>query len=162
MNEEEVIYLLKILEIALIASVKFVLAPFEAERYGFNFRDAFLITTSGGITGIIAFTFVGQAISYGWKMVKGVFKKRSARQNSPKKIFTRSNRFIVRIKMRFGLIGLAITTPAVISIPFGTIVTNHFYRKKMRNALILILSVIIWSLVLNGLAQYLKLSQYLH
>lgn len=162
MNEEEVIYLLKILEVALIASVKFALAPFEAERYGFSFRDSMLITTSGGITGILAFTFIGQGISYGWKKLKSVFKRRAAARTEPKKLFTGTNKLIVRIKMKFGLIGLAVTTPSIISIPVGTIVINHFYRKKGRNIALLILSLLAWSVALNGLAQYLKLSQYLH
>jgi|CXWL01.1.fsa_nt_gi hypothetical protein len=162
MSEEEIIYLLKILEVALIASVKFLLAPFEAERYGFNFRDSFIITTSGGLAGIIAFTFIGDAIKYGWKKIKNLFKRKSKRDGEPKKKFTRGNKLIVKIKMKYGLIGLVITTPSIISIPVGTIVINHFYKKKLRNISLLILSLLIWSILLNGLAQYLKLSQYLH
>jgi len=162
MSEEEVIYLLKILEVGLLASVKFLLAPFEAERYGFNFRDAFLITTTGGITGIIAFTFIGHGIAYGWKKIKEIFKKKTTSLPEPTKKFTRTNKFIVKIKMNFGLWGLVITTPSMISIPVGAIVINHFYRKKIRNVMLLILSLLAWSILLNGLAQYLSLSQYLH
>lgn len=162
MNEEEIIYLLKILEIGLIASIKFLLAPFEAERNGFNFQNSFLITTSGGVIGIIAFTFIGGGITYMWKKIKAIFKKKIPATIKEQKKFTRSNKLIVRIKIRYGLIGLAIITPAIISIPVGTIVINHFYRKKMRNIAILFLSLLAWSLTLNGLAQYLKLSQYLH
>ena len=162
MHEADVIYLLKILEVALIASVKFLLAPFEAERYGFNFKDSFLITTGGGIAGIIAFTFIGHAITYSWKKLKGLFKKKSALEVKSKRKFTSSNKLIVRIKMRYGLIGLIITTPSVISIPVGTIVIHHFYRKKVRNVLLLTVSLLVWSVILNGLAQYLQLSQYLH
>ena len=162
MHEADVLYLLKILEVAFIASVKFLLAPFEAERYGFNFKEAFAITTAGGIAGIVAFTFIGDAIAYGWKKIKGLFKKKPAAEIKIKRKFTGSNKLIVRIKMRFGLIGLAIITPSIISIPVGTFVTHRFYKKKMRNVLLLTASLLIWSLVLNGLAQYLKLSQYLH
>jgi len=162
MSEETIIYLLKILEIGLIASIKFLLAPFEAERSGFNFQNSFLITTTGGITGIVAFTFIGHGISYGWKKFKGFFKGRNETLKKEKKKFTTSNKLIVRIKMRYGLIGLAIITPAIISIPVGTIVINHFYRRKFRNITFLIISLLAWSLFLNGLAQYLRLSQYLH
>lgn len=161
MNEEEVIHLLKVLEVALIAGLKFALAPFEAERQGFNFREAFIVTTLGGVFGIIAFTFIGDGIKYAWKKIKNLFKKPSERDGEPKKKFTSSNKFVVRIKMKYGLIGLAITTPAIISIPVGSIVINHFYRKKMRNMTILIISLLAWSLLLNGIAQYLSLSQYL-
>ncbi len=161
MNEEGVLFLLKILEVALLASVKFALSPFEAERYGFNFRDAFLVTTSGGMIGILAFTFIGDGIAYGWKKLKGVFRRKGEPEKAEKKKFTSGNKLIVRVKMRYGLIGLAIVTPSIISIPVGSIVINHFYRKKGRNITVLIVSLLLWSLLLNGLAQYLKLSQYL-
>lgn len=161
MSEEEIIYLLKILEIGLLASVKFLLSPFEAERHGFNFKESFFITTTGGITGILAFTFIGHGLAYGWKKIKGFFQNRSTTEIKVTKKFTRTNKFIVRIKMKFGLTGLIITTPSIISIPVGTIVTNHFYRGKLRNVLLLIASLIMWSLLLNGLAQYMALSQYL-
>ena len=161
MNEDEIIYLLKILEVAIIASIKFAIAPFEAERYGFSFRDSFLITAGGGIAGVLAFTFIGEGLSFGWKKLKGMFKNRKVSEGGSLKKFTSGNRFIVRVKMRFGLLGLVLTTPSLISIPFGTIVINHFYRKKIRNLLFLIISLLGWSLILNGIAQYLKLSQYL-
>ena len=160
MNEDQIIYYLKILEVGLISGIKFMLAPFEAERYGFNFREAFIITTLGGIAGIIAFTFIGDAIAFGWKKLIGLFKRPS--EEKSKKIFTRARKRAVRIKMRFGLLGLAITTPSLISIPVGTFVIHRFYKKKGRNILLLILSLLIWSALLNGLAQYLRLSQYLH
>ena len=161
MNQEEVIYLLKILEVALIASVKFLLAPFEAERYGFNFRDAFLITTAGGIIGILIFSLIGDILAYGWKKLIRFFKGPLRKEEKPAKKFTRTRRFAVGIKMRFGLLGLVITTPSIISIPIGSFVIHRFYRKKFRNILFLIASLIFWSLALNGLAQCLKLSQYL-
>jgi hypothetical protein len=162
MNEGEIIQLLKIIEIGLIASIKFLLAPFEAERNGFNFQNSFLITTSGGIIGIIVFTFVGRGVTYSWKKAGAFFKKKKKAIIEEKKKFTRGNKLIVRIKIKYGLIGLSIITPAIISIPVGTIVINHFYRKKMKNVIALIFSLLAWSVLLNGLAQHLKLSQYLH
>jgi len=158
---EEVIYFLKVLEVGLIASVKFLIAPFEAERQGFNFYQSFIITTSGGTIGIVSFTFIGDLIAYGWKKLLGLFRKPLLDDAPPKKKFTLTKKFIVRVKMKLGLLGLIIITPSIISIPIGTFVTHRFYRKKMRNILFLVISLIIWSLALNGIAQYLELSQYL-
>lgn len=159
--DENVIHLLKVLEVALIASVKFVLAPFEAERYHFNFKEAFLITTAGGFMGILAFTFIGEIIAYGWRKMINFFRKPSEKDEKPKKKFTWMKKFVIRTKMRFGLVGLLLTTPSVISIPIGTFMVHRFYRRKGKNILLLMLSVLFWSFALNGLAQYLKLSQYI-
>ena len=160
--DEDVIHLLKILEVLLIASVKFILAPFEAERYGFNFKDAFGITTAGGILGIIAFTFIGHGIAYLWKKIKNFFSQSAKKAKKPPKKFKWSTRFIIKTKMRFGLIGVALITPSIISIPVGTFLIHRFYKGKLKNIIVLFISLIIWSVALNGLAQYLMLSQYLH
>ena len=160
--DEDVIHLLKIFEVLLIASVKFVLAPFEAERYGFNFKDAFCITTAGGILGIIAFTFIGHGIAYLWKKIKNFFSQSVKKDEKSPKKFKWSTRFIIKTKMRFGLIGVALITPSIISIPVGTFLIHRFYRGKLKNIFLLFVSLLLWALILNGLAQYLKLSQYMH
>ena len=160
--DEDIIYFLKVVEVALIASIKLLFAPFEAERQGFNFRDAFFITTTGGFAGILAFTFVSEIIIYTWRKTVHFFRKPLGNEEAPKKKFTLTNKFIVRTKMRFGLIGLLIVTPSIISIPVGTIVVNRFYRKsKARNIILLFLSVALWSFLLNGIAQYVRFSNYL-
>src|SRR5687768_11697339 len=105
MDNEDAILLLKIIEVGLLASVKFLLSPFEAERQGFNFSDSFLITTSGGIIGILTFTLIGDVLVYGWKKFIGLFNSQAHKK--PKRKFTWTSKFIVRIKMKFGLWGLA-------------------------------------------------------
>jgi hypothetical protein len=167
MNGEQVTHWLKILEVLLIASVKFLFAPFEAERYGFNFGQSFAITTLGGIIGILAFYFAGSYIATWWRhtmaVVKSIFLRRPAAviERKPKKNFTRSRRFIVGVKLKFGLFGIAFITPCIISIPIGTIVAAHFFRKRRPVILYMLVSLVLWSLVLNGIAQILQLSNYI-
>ena len=83
--DENVIHLLKILEILLLSGIKFLLAPFEAERQGFNFKEAFFITTSGGFIGVIAFTFIGEIIAYTWRKTILFFEKPLHVKEKPKK-----------------------------------------------------------------------------
>jgi hypothetical protein len=167
MDAEEIKHWLKIAEVFLLASVKFLFAPFEAERYGFNFGQSFLITTSGGFVGIFAFYFAGANITNWWKKVtsafKSVFLRRPAEafNRLPPKNFTRSRRFIAWVKIRFGLFGIAFITPCIISIPIGTIIATDLFRKRKPVLLYLSASLLFWSLVLNGLAQWLQLSQYI-
>lgn len=158
--DDQVIYFLRVLEIIIIAGIKFAIAPFEAERSGFNFQTAFIITTVGGIIGIFIFYFIGEVIAFGWKKFLR-YMNPLKQKDKPKKKFTWMRKFTVRTKMKFGLAGLIITTPAILSIPIGTLVIHRFYRKKWKNISLLCLSLIIWSLIINALAQYLKLSQYL-
>ncbi|MBI3512005.1 MAG: hypothetical protein HY064_15205 [Bacteroidetes bacterium] len=167
MHSDQVTHWLKILEVAFIASVKFLFAPFEAERYNFNFGQSFVITTLGGIIGIFVFYFAGANIATWWKhtkaVIKSVFLRKPAAviERKPTRIFTRGRRFVVGIKMKFGLMGIAFVTPCVISIPIGTIVAAHFFRKRKPVLLYLLSSLLLWSLILNGLAQILHFSQYI-
>jgi hypothetical protein len=167
MSEIDIAYWLKILEVGLIASVKFLFAPFEAERYDFSFGQSFAITTIGGLVGIFAFYYAGTKITTWWRhliaLIKSIFIRKpiAVIENKPRKNFTRGRRFVVGIKMRFGLFGVAFVTPCIISIPVGTIVAANFYKKKKGVLLYFIGSLLLWSLILNGIAQLLKLSQYI-
>ncbi len=156
--EENVVYLLKVLEVALIASVKFLIAPFESERYGFNLRESFIITTVGGFVGILLFTFLGDVLAFSFKKFRMKFQKSKKKT----KKFTWSTRFFIKTKKRFGLLGVSLITPSIISIPVGTFLIHRLYKGKIKNILVLVLALLIWSTLLNLLAQYLKLSQYLH
>lgn len=157
----------KIGALILMAATKFLFAPAFSEYLGYNFSKSFFLTTSGGAVGILAFTYIGDWLVAGWRKsttaVKGIFVRRDPNAVIPlPPKFTRTNRFIVRIKARFGLIGLALITPCLISIPIGTFVINRFYRKKWKILAALFGALLFWSLLLNGLAQALKLSQYLN
>ncbi|CAN5880117.1 hypothetical protein BH11BAC7_BH11BAC7_14750 [soil metagenome] len=167
MNEIDIKHWLEVLEVGLIASVKFLLAPFEAERYQFTFWESFAVTTIGGIIGVFAFYYAGTKIAAWWRhsvaLVKSVFSKKSVEtleQKTPKRI-TRGRRFIIKVKNNFGLVGVAFVTPCIISIPIGTMIGGNFYKKRKGVLLYFIASVILWSFILNGLAQYLALSQYI-
>lgn len=156
----------KIGTLLIAGATKFLFAPVIAECMGFNFSRSFFWTTTGGSIGILAFTFVGDWLILGWKKLVALIKSLFLRQSPtdllrirPKK-FTRTNRFIVLIKKRFGLIGLALITPCIISIPIGTFVINRFYRSKLKILLTLFASLFVWSLLLNYFSQALGLCHY--
>lgn len=146
----------------LISGIKFLFAPFTAsELFGYSFWKSFAITTSGGATGILVFTYVGDLIVRWWNhlvaVLKAFFLRRKVEviERKPHDKFTRTNKLIVRVKRRFGLAGLAFLTPCILSIPIGTFVINRFFKKKWRILLFLFVALLFWSFVLNGIAQYL-------
>lgn len=66
-----------------------------------------------------------------------------------KKVFTPFRRKVIRIKKSFGLIGIAIVTPCIISIPIGSVIAARFYHHKPQTVFVLYLSVIVWAFVLT-------------
>ena len=152
---------------ALLASVKFLPAPFLAEIEHYDFTEAFFITTLGGTIGVVAFVFIGEGIKRGWQAMGRFFRmiftgKKITAPPPPKRKFTRGNRFIVRVKRRFGLTGIAFVTPCIISIPVGCLVAMHFFKNRRKVLGSIMLSLVLWSLLLNLVAQTTDLSRLFH
>jgi hypothetical protein len=155
----------KYIAVALFASVKFLFSPFFAEGLKLNFMESLLSTMAGGAIGIFVFGLIGELISASWKtlvvLLSSTFSKKSkaeARVIASRK-FTFMNRFIVRVKRRVGLFGIAFLSPCLISIPVGAIACMTFYsHQRPRAFLFLYLSLIFWTVVLNGIAYFFKLS----
>lgn len=146
MNEAE---LVKMGGIFLLSTVKLLFAPGTSVASGLSLGQTILVTSAGGITGILFFYYLGQ-----WLMARlgayserlRILRKQPAQQ---KKLFNRKNRFIITIKRRYGLIGLALLTPCIISIPIGAVVAARFYHHDRLTVPLLIISVILWSVGLS-------------
>jgi len=108
-----------------------------AAGYGFSYLEIAIYCTIGGIAGSIAFMFFQSGIEYAWRKI---FPSKK-----PKRTFTWKNKLIVRVKLRFGLIGIAFITPPLLSIPVGTMIASSLWKKKGRVLTALTLSVIFWS-----------------
>lgn len=136
--------LFKYITTFLLSTVKFAFAlPLAAYQYKFSFFETFIICSLGGVTGIILFAFLSKQILNIWEIV--VQKTKLKKQKKEKRKFTKRNRFIIKIKSNYGLIGLSIITPILISIPVGTFLTIRYYKNYWKSVTSLILSVLFWA-----------------
>lgn len=112
--------------------------------YKSNYLLALLSSCVGAIFGTVVFTYLFAGILKWWESLKfGMFTSKH-----PKKIFTKFNRRVIKIKHRFGLTGIAILTPIFLSIPIGAFLAERFYKDKKKVILYLSLSAIFWCIVL--------------
>ncbi len=112
--------------------------------YKSNYVLALLSSCTGAVFGSILFTYLFAGILKWWDKVKeGMFSSKH-----PKKIFTKFNRRVIRIKHRFGLTGIAILTPIFLSIPIGAFLAERFYKDKKKVILYLSISAIAWCFIL--------------
>jgi hypothetical protein len=156
----------KYIGVALLASVKFLFSPFAAQGLHLTFWESLLTTTLGGIGGILVFGLIGELISDKWSNIVAIYlriftprTKDEARRRARRK-FKPQNRFIVKVKHRLGLFGLALITPCMISIPFGAIACMAFFSHRRKEVFVyLFISLCFWSLLLNIGAYFLKLSR---
>lgn len=134
--------------IALLAcSVKFAVAyPSAIVGFGFSFPEAVLFGVAGGGLGVLAFTYAGQAIVRFYDCLLARFRKK--KKPRPKRIFTPGRRRLVRIRRRFGLWGIALLSPVLISIPIGCLVAVRFYSDRGRILRTMMAAVTFWSVVM--------------
>lgn len=112
--------------------------------YKSNYLLALVSSCTGAVFGSIVFTYLFAGILKWWdKLKEGMFTSKH-----PKKIFTKFNRRVIRIKHRFGLTGIAILTPIFLSIPIGAFLAERFYKDKKKVIIYLSISAIAWCFVL--------------
>jgi hypothetical protein len=136
---------LKILSVFVTCALAFgkIGLPTAVVVFKFNFVKVITVSCLGGITGNILFTYLSAGI------IRAVHNYRAKRNLiHQKKIFTKFNRRIIRIKQRFGLTGIAFITPVILSTPVGAFLAERFFKHKRRVIIYLSISVVFWALLL--------------
>lgn len=124
----------------LVSGVKYLIAVISLlAKSGRPWYIDMLIVGSGGILGVFVFTYLGAALS-----------KYLSRFHLFKFRYKKLKKF-VHIKNSYGLIGIAILSPVMISIPVGCIISASFEHDKSKIIRYQMFSVIFWSLLLFGL-----------
>ena len=149
--------MIDILITILLSAVKFAMTfPIAILQFQFDFLEVIIWTNVGGILGIYFFAFLSARLIAWWNRT---FKRPGqavpggtvqGTRSHEKKIFTRRNRRIVRIKKQYGLIGIAISTPFLLSIPVGTFLVERYYRHNRSRFIYLIASNLVWSVIYAG------------
>lgn len=135
--------------VVILSGTKFLTAPITALNMGFNFLQTLIITIIGGILGVLFFFYLSEGILFAIEKIKSAL--RGGRPASKKRIFSRKNRLIVHIIREYGLMGLAVVTPTILSIPVGTfLATRYFHHDKKRIFKYLFSSVVFWSVVISS------------
>jgi hypothetical protein len=141
--------LVEIVLTILFSSFKFAATfPLVIIQFEFSFLETILWTNVGGIAGIYFFAYLSENLISWWKRTF----RRSNRsiledEQQIKKIFTKRNRRIVRVKKKYGLIGIAAITPFLLSIPVGVFLVVRYYRTSKTKFMYLIAANFSWSLI---------------
>ncbi len=123
--------------------------PLAIMEFKFSFFETILWMNVGGVIGIFFFAYLSESL-INW--INGLINKRNKKRGIVKKTkkyktFTRRNRRIVRIKQKYGLIGIALTTPLLFSIPIGVFLAVRYYPRSKLKYYYLIGSNVVWSFI---------------
>jgi len=156
---------LKIVIVFAISTTKFLLAPALSLGMGLSFLQTWLSTTSGGIVGVFVFFFLSKIFIrlYNKYLSRKIFEGRRKMysilnvefpyqygEKRKVKIFTRRSRNMVKYVRKYGLLGIVILTPVLLSIPVGTFLVTRYYSTNRYLFLYLCSSVIFWSLFMSS------------
>jgi hypothetical protein len=123
--------------IFLSSTVKFALAS-SAVVTGNMGISGTVSNVLGGITGVIIFTYLGSHIRV-W-LIK-TFPKHLGKR------FSRSTRFLVRVRQHGGIAGIAFLTPILLSIPVGVLLALDLNTHKTKIVSSMVVSCFFWAAI---------------
>ena len=128
---------------------------FSAPKLKLSYIEVYLTCSAGAIFSAAIFYFSAEYF------LKRARNKRHANSEKakaegkvliPKKNFTRTNKFIVKIKKSVGIIGTSFWIPFFLSIPLGSIITAKFYGKQKKTFPLIVLGIFINAFITTTLS----------
>lgn len=136
--------ILEILSVVFLSGIKFSLGLFNATLLlDLGFIPSVLLTILGGMVGVFAFILLDKFIVKYFKK----FKKDKIRKVK----FSRTRRFIIRVKSSYGLAGIAFLTPILLQVPIGTIIAMRLIKDVRKVSFAMLISFTFFSLVFCSL-----------
>lgn len=135
----------------LLSSLKFAFGvPAALLYYKFSFLEGLIFGSASGFFGIYFWLYISKPL---FKAIDYVITRYRGSHPRPKKrIFTPRMRRMAKLKAKYGLIGISIITPILLSIPLGTILAARIYKHDRRHVfLYLAASVVAWSVILSAI-----------
>ncbi len=133
-----------------LAATKYLMGVMMAIVFGMPLWLGFLLTVGGGLIGAALFALFGEVIMYGLGFVK--------KKDEDKIRINKNIRRIVKIRRRFGMWGIALLTPVLLTVPVGAMV-GIVIEPRIRVLLsYMAVSFVVWSALLFGVYMFLGIN----
>ncbi|WP_299345699.1 hypothetical protein [uncultured Maritalea sp.] len=127
--------------IFLFAATKFAMAVgyMLLPTTNYNYLEIVAMLITAGSSGVIFFYY-----TTGWINIQ---INSLLPEKKKKKVFTRGNRRFINIKNKYGLIGISLLTPVLLSIPLGCFLASRYFSKNKYTLLIMIAGIVFWGVI---------------
>lgn len=129
------------------AGTKYAMAILFIFSYNFSFWESVLLATGGGMLGVFFFSYFGDAM-------RTIWHRFYPPKPVTKTVINKRRRFIVRIRQKYGLAGIALLTPFILTVPVGVLIAGTFYKNKLQVFSYMFASFTFWSFLLCSLYHY--------
>lgn len=144
---------IKIISLFLLTSVKFVVGvPAAFAALKMNFFELLIFASLAGIFGVACFVFLSDWLFKIWDAIQ--FRIFPQKFKTKKAVFSKKSRRFVLFVRKYGLIGLALLTPTLISIPVGTVLARRFFPNRWKVFIYISSSVVLWALALSAILNF--------
>lgn len=155
-------YILKLLNVSFIASIKYFWATPYAFLFKLNALEALFCIEIGGILGFLLyyyfFRFLLKELKLLWPLVYNItptlfkvrfelWRKRRQKDRFTRKKFTHTNKIIAKIRRRYGMWGIIVLSPIILSIPLGALLGSKYFAHRHGFIPFMILSISIWGII---------------
>lgn len=146
----------------MIASVKFFWATPYAYFFRLNQIETFVMIQLGGLLGFLFFysffSFLLKELKLIWPLIyfitPRIFKvrfeqwliRRRTRRLTAKK-FTRKNKMIAKLRRKYGMPGIVLLTPVLLSIPVGAFLGTKYFHHIKGFIPWMLLSIFVWGII---------------
>lgn len=138
------------ISLATLATIKFMFSAIPGPALGLNYVETVISIFVGAVISA-AFFFFSAEYFMQRAQKKRIKLMHEAHKNgetiAQKRVFSRMNKGVVRLKLRFGKIGICFWAPFLLSVPVGSIIVAKFYGKYSFTFLYVILGMLINSLL---------------
>ncbi len=161
--------LLNWLEVLVLSGIKFVFAPVLSMGLGFSYIQTIIITSLGGLAGVYFFYYLSETmVKFYNKSIYPYFSLKKKHKpidfgipvksypQKSKRSFTFKNKTIVRTRTTFGIRGIAMLTPILLSIPLGAFLVNRYYGHDKKKFVYMGVSVVLWSFLVTSVLFFLR------
>jgi len=156
----------KIVQVFLLATVKYVITFPFALLIGLNFLQTLIAVTLGGIAGFFFFYHLSGFAIRQLHHLRMFFRRHTPifirhqfrqllswrKQVTGERVFSKKTRFIASFRSKFGLAGIVVLSPVVLSIPIGAFLLNKYYSKHKMAKPYMVLSILSWTAVFVAVA----------
>jgi hypothetical protein len=155
-------YILKLINVSFIASIKYFWSTPYAFILKLNAFETLFCIEIGGILGFLLYYYFFRVLFAELKLLwpvvyfftPTIFKvrfelwrdRRRKRQLSRRK-YTNMNKIIIKIRRKYGMWGIIILAPIILSIPIGALLGTKYFPKSRGFIPYMILSITVWGFI---------------
>ncbi|MBP9186240.1 MAG: small multi-drug export protein [Bacteroidia bacterium] len=132
--------LAKYITVILTSAFKYIVGVTSAIGLKLNFIETMLCSVLGGMLGVIVYLYL-------WNGIIFLFHKIWPPKPKQHKPVGKHRRKILKFIIKYEIVGIAILTPILLSVPVGTILAATFEPNKWKIKLYMFISFVAWSLI---------------